>query len=66
MIAAYRDGMNTPRVSDARKALFEQASIEHAQNIVGFIEGAEQHTTDAQQKPRVIWQGGQIKDSRPN
>jgi hypothetical protein len=41
MVHAYRGAMNSPRVSAARRALFEQASIEHAQNIVGFIEGAE-------------------------
>lgn len=40
MISAYRDGMTAPRVSAARTALFEQASIEHARNIAGFIEGS--------------------------
>jgi len=44
MVHAYRGAMNSPRVSAARRALFEQASIEHAQNIVGFIEGAEDRT----------------------
>jgi len=44
MIASYREAMDTPRVSQARKALFEQASIEHSKNIVGFIEGAGEHT----------------------
>lgn len=67
MVQAYRDGMNTPRVSAARKALFEQASIEHAQNIVGFIEGAEDHAEETKPKPRVVWQGGKIVEStRPN
>lgn len=66
MVQAYRDGMNTPHVSAARRALFEQASIEHAKNIVGSIEGAEDHT-EPQQKPRVTWQGGKIvKDERGN
>ena len=46
MIEAYREGMQTPRVSAARRALFEQASIEHARNITGFIEGAEDHAQD--------------------
>lgn len=41
MIQAYREGMDTKRVSDARRALFEQASLEHARNITGFIEGAD-------------------------
>lgn len=44
MVHAYQGAMNSPRVSAARRALFEQASIEHAQNIVGFIEGAEDRT----------------------
>lgn len=65
MIQAYRDGMSTPRVSAARKALFEQASIEHAQQIVGFIEGTGERTEDP--KPRVIWQGANtMENSRPN
>jgi len=46
MVDAYRESLDTPRVSAARKALFEQASIEHAKNIVGFIEGAEDHAQD--------------------
>jgi hypothetical protein len=41
MIDAYREALDTPRVAQARKALFEQASIEHARNITGFIQGAE-------------------------
>ncbi|MGH9755443.1 MAG: hypothetical protein ACREA2_21910 [Blastocatellia bacterium] len=41
MVAAYREALDTPRVVAARRALFEQASIEHARNIAGFIEGAE-------------------------
>jgi hypothetical protein len=39
MVAAYREALDTPRVVAARRALFEQASIEHAKNISGFIEG---------------------------
>jgi uncharacterized membrane protein YidH (DUF202 family) len=42
MVAAYREALDTPRVTQARKALFESASIEHAKNIAGFIEGAEE------------------------
>lgn len=59
MIEAYREGMQTPRVTEARKALFEQASIEHAKTITGFIEGAEDHArTNDQAKTRVVWRGG--------
>ncbi len=51
MIAAYRDGMDTPRVNEARRALFEKASIEHARNIVGFIEdGAEDRTANPERE----------------
>jgi hypothetical protein len=42
MVDAYREALDTPRVTQARKALFEQASIEHARSIAGFIEGAEE------------------------
>ncbi|MGH9798749.1 MAG: hypothetical protein ACRD82_00135 [Blastocatellia bacterium] len=63
MVHAYRDAMNTSRVSAARRALFEQASIEHAQNIVGFIEGAEDHNEPSvQPKPR----GGNVENERGN
>jgi hypothetical protein len=63
MVAAYRESLDTARVTAARKALFEQASIEHAKNIVGFIEGAEEQTQSRQieqPKQRVVWQGGKI------
>jgi hypothetical protein len=40
MIQAYREALDTPRVTQARKMLFEQASIEHARSIAGFIEGS--------------------------
>jgi hypothetical protein len=39
MIESYRDSLNTDRVQAARDRLFEQASIEHAREIAGFIEG---------------------------
>jgi hypothetical protein len=61
MIAAYREAMDTPRVSAARRALFEQASIEHAKNITGFIEGANQQQIAAPQSPAPI----QPPQSRP-
>lgn len=60
LISAYRSGMDTPRVTQARQAIFEQASIEHAKNIVGFIEGAETHTGEQETKPRKLWRGGQV------
>jgi hypothetical protein len=46
MVAAYRESLDTARVANARKALFEQASIEHSKNITGFIEGSEEHHDD--------------------
>ncbi len=69
MVGAYRESMDTPRVSAARRALFEQASIEHAKEIVGFIEGAEAHTESARpednrERPRAVWRGGQVVDGR--
>jgi hypothetical protein len=42
MVQAYREALDTPRVVAARRALFEQASIEHAKNISGFIEGTQE------------------------
>jgi hypothetical protein len=41
MIQAYREALDTARVAQARRQLFEQASIEHARHIAGFIEGAQ-------------------------
>jgi hypothetical protein len=41
MVQAYRDALDSPRVVQARQRLFEHASIEHAKNISGFIQGAE-------------------------
>ena len=38
IVASIREAMDTPNVKQARAALFEQASIEHARSIVGFIE----------------------------
>jgi hypothetical protein len=46
LVDAYREALDTPRVKEARRALFEQASIEHARNITGFIEGAETHAQE--------------------
>lgn len=59
MISAYREGMNTPQVTAARKALFEQASIEHARNIAGFIDGAAERALPADRQ-RNVWRGGQM------
>jgi hypothetical protein len=39
MIESYRDSLNTSAVEDARAKLFERASIQHAAEIAGFIEG---------------------------
>jgi hypothetical protein len=74
MIDSYRDSLNTPRVTAAREALFEQASIEHAKEIVGFIEGTEaltappteQETVEAEAEPTTEvtrmprWRGDQL------
>lgn len=51
MIAAYREAMETPRVNSARRELFERASIEHAKNITGFIEG---ETTPPSRRPGFV------------
>lgn len=53
MVAAYREALDTPRVVAARRALFEQASIEHAKNISGFIEG----TKEPSRRPGFVNQG---------
>ena len=37
---SIRDAMDTKNVQAARASLFEQASIEHARSIVGFIQPA--------------------------
>jgi hypothetical protein len=66
MIDSYRDSLNTPRVEAARNALFEQASIEHAKEIAGFIEGTvptepepeEPQTTAVTRMPQ--WRGNQL------
>jgi hypothetical protein len=52
MVAAYREALDTPRVVAARRALFEQASIEHAKNISGFIEG----TAEPKRRPGFLEQ----------
>lgn len=68
MIAAYREGLNTPAVTQARRQLFEKASIEHAREITGFIEG---ETVGHDQKPHQVWRGSQLlngedRGTRPN
>jgi hypothetical protein len=45
MVDAYREALDAPRVIAARKVIFESASIEHARNIAGFIDGAETDET---------------------
>lgn len=64
MVESYRQALDTPRVRQARQALFEQASIEHAKEIVGFIEGAEkQQQTD---KKVITWRAGERVDGLGN
>ena len=72
MVEAYRESLNTPRVTAARNALFEQASIEHAKAVVGFIEGAESKQQQPATQPRQLripqpgerlrWQGNSAFD----
>jgi hypothetical protein len=67
MVAAYREALDTPRVNAARRALFEQVSIEHARNITGFIEGAETHAqepTSATNAPGLHMSAGPIFQSQ--
>jgi uncharacterized membrane protein YidH (DUF202 family) len=53
MIQAYREALDTPRVAQARKMLFEQASIQHAQHIAGFI-GPGQQDDKPQRRPGFV------------
>ncbi len=52
MVSAYRESLNTARVNEARKALFEKASIEHAKEITGFIEGDTDDSQALEERPR--------------
>lgn len=64
MISAYREALETPKVSQARRELFERASIEHAKEITGFIEGEIESD-----KPTQVWRGSQLlngEEKRPN
>lgn len=69
MIEAYREALQTTRVSQARAALFEQASIEHAKGIVGFIEGADRQPvqtpaqTDASEPKKPVTWAAPVKSS---
>ncbi len=54
MISAYRESLSTARVNEARKVLFEKASIEHAKEINGFIEGSDDQ--DEQSRSRRAMQ----------
>ncbi|HEU0177356.1 MAG TPA: hypothetical protein VFV58_24085 [Blastocatellia bacterium] len=58
MVAAYREALDTPRVTQARRALFEQASIEHAKQITGFIEG----TREPSRRPGFVQNQGEPLD----
>jgi hypothetical protein len=53
MIQAYREALDTPRIAQARKALFEQASIEPAKHIAGFI-GPGQQDDKPQGRPGFV------------
>jgi hypothetical protein len=65
MVDAYREALHTPQVEEARVAVFEQAAIEHAKEIAGFIDGAEERRQlqagslpPAGERPRPKWSGG--------
>jgi hypothetical protein len=62
MVAAYREALATPRVTEARRALFEKARIEHARTITGFIEGSSAHAnqepTNTQQPSEILAHSG--------
>jgi hypothetical protein len=74
MIESYRSSLYTPEVEQARDALFKQASIQHAREIIGFIEGTEviegelveedqpdaAETTAVQRMPR--WRGNVLQN----
>lgn len=64
IVSEIRQAMDTPNVREARKALFEQASIEHAHNITGFISDA----GEGQQPPTPprVTNGGHIPLPRVN
>ncbi len=71
IVASIRDAMDTPKVTEARRTLFEQASIEHAQSIAGFIkETPSAQTVEAQPKGQsktvTVWRGGQLVGIKGN
>ena len=51
LLESYREALDTPRVAEARRALLQQASIEHARNIAGMIEGVEDPGQPSQGAP---------------
>jgi hypothetical protein len=51
LLESYREALDTPRVAEARRALLQQASIEHARNIAGMIEGVEDPGQPGQGRP---------------
>ena len=71
MIDAYREALATPAVTQARRQLFERASIEHAKEITGFIEAdvSDDELAEVHPKKTQIWRGTQLlngEDKRPN
>lgn len=74
MVTAYRDGLDTPQVRAARNTLFEQASVNHAHSIVGFISAVvppnmDMHSRTLSESERVLAEPGQRingVDLRPN
>lgn len=69
MIASYREGLRTPDVAQARKRLFEKASMKHAQEITGFILDTPQASAQPPAQGNRVWLAGQVVDPgerRPN
>jgi hypothetical protein len=69
MIDAYRRSLDTDRVTAARDALFERASIEHAAEIAGFIEGtvveAELEESEGDSEDGETGSAGAVPEEKP-
>ncbi len=69
MVASYREGLRTPEVEQARRRLFEKASMKHAQEITGFILDTPQASAQSPAQGNRVWMAGQVVDPgerRPN
>ena len=72
MLSAMRQAQDSEDVMAAQVALFKQSSVDQAAELLEMMPGAAQIAAQEEQKklaaakPTVVWQGGQVKDSRPN